>query len=109
MLCGKNQTKNIIKEKTTAKTIETVKTPKNDKLNSNQFFNKCYVKGEENKSKNIGTRQYHTSHKLQKPEQEVIDYLHTTTKGLDKQVAQKQKDGGYQPDDWGHGYFWTNF
>ncbi|ARB93746.1 hypothetical protein [Legionella longbeachae] len=105
MLCGKNQTKNIIKEKTTAKTIETVKKPKNDKLNSNQFFNKCHVKGEENKSKNIGTRQYHTSHKLQKPEQEVIDYLHTTTKGLDKQVAQKQKDGGYQPDDWGMATF----
>ncbi len=104
MFREKNKTKNLIKEKT--KPIETVEIPKNDMPNPNQFFNKCYIKGEEKKSKNrAGTRQYHTTNKLQKPEQEVIDYLHTTTKDLDKQVAQKQKDGGYKPDDWGMATF----
>lgn len=100
----KNTTNNIIKEKATI--IETVEIPKNDMPNPNKFFNKCYVKGEEKKSKNsAGTRQYHTTHKSQRPEREVIDYLHTTTKDLDKQVTQKQKDSGYQADDWGMATF----
>ncbi|KTD59578.1 hypothetical protein Lsan_2169 [Legionella santicrucis] len=100
ILHKKLKTENIIKENT--KPIDTVKIPDNDTPNPNQFFNKCYIKGEEKKSKNrVGTRQYHTTNKSQKPEQEVIDYLHTKSKDLDKQVAKKQKEGGYKSDDWG--------
>lgn len=95
-----------ITENTKPEPIETIEIPNGNMLNLNQFFNKNYIKGEKQKSKTVaGTRQYHTSHKSQKPEQRVIEYLHTKSKDLDKQVAQQQKDGGYKPDDWGMATF----
>ncbi|KTC93915.1 hypothetical protein [Legionella cincinnatiensis] len=100
----KSKTENRIKENT--KLIDTVEIPDNDMLNPNQFFNRSYIKGEKQKSQNAtGIRQYHTTRKSNKPDSAVIDYLHTKSKDLDKQVAKKQKEGGYKSDDWGMATF----
>ncbi|HHL3493257.1 TPA: hypothetical protein ACQ53F_002104 [Legionella pneumophila] len=100
------KTKKNKEEKTKPQPIETVETLDNDMPNPNQFFNKNYTENKRPKSKTVaGTRQYHTSHKSHKPKQEVIDYLHTKSKDLDKQVAKQQKEGGYKPDVWGMATF----